>query len=148
MPTTATTKPSTIAPAIKVADEVWLATLMLHQRHPECLDFSIEEIMEFAATAKELRIMGPLRPGFYVHVVQHCVANRPPNPGRYRMLLETSPGRRRSVSVLAMLIIRNEKEERFRLSPKTCPKTGLKELSRGIAIGAQKRQSERSKTIP
>ncbi len=37
----------------------------------------------------------PLRPGVYVHIVQHCVANRPPNPGRYRMLFETAPGRRR-----------------------------------------------------
>ena len=37
----------------------------------------------------------PPRPGVYVHVVQHCVANRPPNPGRYRMLYETSEGRRR-----------------------------------------------------
>ena len=80
---------------IKVADEVWLATAMLHQRHSERVDFSIEEIMEFAGSAKELRLMGPLRPGFYVHVVQHCVANRPPNPGRYRMLFETAPGRRR-----------------------------------------------------
>ncbi|HZD94101.1 MAG TPA: hypothetical protein VE133_07590, partial [Candidatus Sulfotelmatobacter sp.] len=26
---------------------------------------------------------------------QHCVANRAPNPGRYRMLFETAPGRRR-----------------------------------------------------
>ena len=25
----------------------------------------------------------------------HCVANRPPNPGRYRMLYETTEGRRR-----------------------------------------------------
>jgi hypothetical protein len=49
---------------------------------------------------------------------------------------------------LAMLIIRNEKEEKFRLNPKTCPKTGLEELSRGIADGAQERQSEQSKTIP
>ncbi len=37
----------------------------------------------------------PLRPGVYVHVLQHCVANRPPNPGRYRMLYESAPGRRR-----------------------------------------------------
>src|SRR5439155_18620696 len=80
---------------IKVADEVWLATAMLHQRYSERVDFSIEEIMEFAGSAKELRLMGPLRPGFYVHVVQHCVANRPPNPGRYRMLFETAGGRRR-----------------------------------------------------
>ncbi len=82
-------------PSIKVADEVWLAVAMLHQRHPERSDFSIAEIMEFSGTAKELRFLGPLRPGFYVHVVQHCVANRPPNPGRYRMLVETASGRRR-----------------------------------------------------
>src|SRR5690349_9934124 len=83
------------AAAMKVADEVWVATLMLHQRHSDRADFSIEEIVEFARSSKELRSMGPLRPGVYVHVVQHCVANRPPNPGRYRMLLETSAGRRR-----------------------------------------------------
>jgi hypothetical protein len=82
-------------PTIKLADEVWLATAMLHQRHPERRDFQIEEIVEFAKSAQELRLTGPLRPGFYVHVVQHCVANRPPNPGRYRMLFETGPGRRR-----------------------------------------------------
>jgi hypothetical protein len=82
-------------PTIKVADEVWIATAMLHQRQPDRPDFSIEEIMEFASTSKELRLLGPLRPGFYVHVVQHCVANRPPNPGRYRMLVETTTGRRR-----------------------------------------------------
>jgi len=35
------------------------------------------------------------RPGIYVHAVQHCVANRAPNPGRYRMLYETRPGYRR-----------------------------------------------------
>jgi len=35
------------------------------------------------------------RPGFYVHAIQHCVANRAPNPGRYRMLYETRPGYRR-----------------------------------------------------
>jgi hypothetical protein len=88
--TTAITKPT-----IKVADEVWVATVMLHQRHPSRSDFSIEEIVDFARSAKEIRLMGPLRPGFYVHVVQHCVANRPPNPGRYRMLFETATGRRR-----------------------------------------------------
>src|SRR5579862_4708801 len=82
-------------PNIKVADEVWVAIAILHQRHPERSDFSVEEIMEFSGKAKELRVLGPLRPGVYVHVVQHCVANRPPNPGRYRMLFETAPGRRR-----------------------------------------------------
>jgi len=45
--------------------------------------------------ARQEGLRRPLRPGLYVHVVQHCVANRPPNPGRYRMLFQTSAGRRR-----------------------------------------------------
>jgi hypothetical protein len=76
----------------KVADEVWIVTALLHREHARRGDFTIEEIMERAA--KEAG-KDPLRPGVYVHVVQHCVANRPPNPGRYRMLFETAPGRRR-----------------------------------------------------
>jgi hypothetical protein len=76
----------------KVADEVWLIVALLHREHPEQADFTIEEIMQRAT--KEVGRQ-PLRPGAYVHVVQHCVANRPPNPGRYRMLFETAPGRRR-----------------------------------------------------
>lgn len=76
----------------KVADEVWLAVALLHRERPEQTDFAVEEIMAQAAKASGKR---PLRPGVYVHVVQHCVANRPPNPGRYRMLFETAPGRRR-----------------------------------------------------
>jgi hypothetical protein len=81
--------------AIRLADEVWLATAILHERRPENQDFSVEEIVDFARSAKELRVLGPLRPGFYVHVVQHCVANRAASPARYRMLVETAPGRRR-----------------------------------------------------
>lgn len=76
----------------KVADEVWIAVALLHRKHPRQPDFTIEQIME-RATKEAGR--DPLRPGVYVHVVQHCVANRPPNPGRYRMLFETAPGRRR-----------------------------------------------------
>jgi len=83
---------STISEQIKVADEVWVATALLHREHPERCDFKLEEIVERAAQEAGHE---PLRPGVYVHVVQHCVANRPPNPGRYRMLFETAPGRRR-----------------------------------------------------
>lgn len=78
----------------KVADEVWVATALLHQKNPDRLDFSIEEVMD-SARAMWREHTGNLRPGIYVHIVQHCVANRPPNPGRYRMLVETGPGRRR-----------------------------------------------------
>ena len=77
---------------IKVADEVWIATALLHREHPDRADFEIEEIMQRATKEAGKR---PLRPGVYVHIVQHCVANRPPNPGRYRMLFEIAPGRRR-----------------------------------------------------
>ena len=48
------------------------------------------------AQAESADVTGkPLRPAVKVHVYQHCVANKAPNPGRYRMLYETAPGRRR-----------------------------------------------------
>jgi hypothetical protein len=77
---------------IKVADEVWIATALLHREHPERTDFTVDEIVD---RAKREALSTPLRKGVYVHAVQHCVANRPPNSGRYRMLTQTSPGRRR-----------------------------------------------------
>jgi hypothetical protein len=85
MPISSTTR-------VKVADEVWIATALLHCEESTRPDFTIEQIVE---RARKEGIEVPLRPGVYVHVVQHCVANRPPNPGRYRMLFETGEGRRR-----------------------------------------------------
>lgn len=77
---------------LRVADEVWVIVAMLHRENPNREDFTIEEIMD---RANNEHATGVLRPGFYVHVIQHCVANRPPNPGRYRMLVETQKDRRR-----------------------------------------------------
>lgn len=77
---------------VKVANEVWVATALLQREHPERPAFAIEEIV---ARAGKEGLDRPLRPGVYVHVVQHCVANRAPNPGRYRMLFETNDGKRR-----------------------------------------------------
>jgi hypothetical protein len=77
---------------ILVADEVWLAAALLHREHPDRSDFAVAEILE---RAKHEAIAGKLRPGVYVHIVQHCVANRAPNPGRYRMLFETRKNHRR-----------------------------------------------------
>lgn len=77
---------------IKVADEVWIATALLQHEQSERGDFTIEEIKE---RIKRENIAGELRTGAYAHIVGHCVANRPPNSGRYRMLIETAPGRRR-----------------------------------------------------
>ena|SRR6266853_1681730 len=86
---------TTISPSrtrIRVADEVWIATALLHRENPGQPDFTIDQILQRAAKEE---IAVTIRPGVYVHIVQHCVANRAPNPGPYRMLLETSPGKRR-----------------------------------------------------
>ena len=79
---------------ILVADEVWLATALLHRHYPESSDFSVKEIVEQARKEK-MTGTSIVRPGVQVHAYLHCVANKPPNPGRYRMLVETSKGRRR-----------------------------------------------------
>lgn len=79
-------------PELKVADEVWIATALLHREHPDRDDFTVAEIVE---RARKEGLTPELRPGVYLHANLHCVANRPPNPGRYRMLLETGPNRRR-----------------------------------------------------
>ena len=79
---------------VRVADEVWLATASLHREHPDRTDFTIGEIVARAESASVTGVK-PLRAGVKVHIYLHCVANRPPNPGRYRMLVETATGRRR-----------------------------------------------------
>ena len=78
----------------RVADEVWIAVATLHRSHPDRADFTIREIVEQAESTNVTGVK-PLRPGVKVHAYLHCVANRPPNPGRYRMLFETTGGRRR-----------------------------------------------------
>src|ERR1017187_10024598 len=85
-------KASATGVEIKVADEVFIATALLHKENPDREDFSISEIVTRAA--KE-NLFGELRPGVRVHASLHCVANRAPNPGRYRMLYATGDHTRR-----------------------------------------------------
>lgn len=77
---------------VKVADETWIVTALLHRENPSREDFTVNEIVDRAA--KEA-LTGELRPGVYIHALQHCVANRRPNPGRYRMLFATGKTTRR-----------------------------------------------------
>ncbi len=77
---------------VKVADEVFIATALLHREHPEREDFTIGEIVE---RAERENLFGKLRPGVRVHATLHCVANLAPNPGRYRMLFGTGKHTRR-----------------------------------------------------
>ena len=79
--------PTSTGSTLNIADKVWIATALLHREHPEQSDVAVEEIVE---RAHKEGLERPLRPGVCVHVVQHCVANRPPNPGRYRILHETA----------------------------------------------------------
>ena len=79
---------------VKVADETFLATALLHKEHPERADFTISEIVD---RAEKENLFGELRPGVRVHATLHCVANRPPNPGRYRMLYASGDRTRRLI---------------------------------------------------
>jgi len=79
-------------PEIRVADEVWLATALLHRENPSRDDFAVKEI---EARVAEEGLLDERRRGIYPHIIQHCVANRPPNPNDYRMLYETRPKHRR-----------------------------------------------------
>src|SRR5438876_818618 len=81
-----------IASDIKVADETFIATALLHREQPARQDFTIAEIVE---RAEKENIYGELRPGVRVHATLHCVANRVPNPGNYRMLYATGKSTRR-----------------------------------------------------
>ena len=75
---------------IRVADEAWIATALLHKEHPDANDFSLDEIHEKAV--KEFR---DERPGVRQHIVTHAVASNPPDPARIRLLHNSGRGRRR-----------------------------------------------------
>jgi hypothetical protein len=77
---------------ILVSDETWVALALLHREYPGREDFTITEIVE---RAKRESLTESLRPGVRVHATLHCVANLPPNPGRYRMLYATGKHTRR-----------------------------------------------------
>jgi bifunctional DNA-binding transcriptional regulator/antitoxin component of YhaV-PrlF toxin-antitoxin module len=77
---------------MRVADAIWTATALLHQENPKAEDFEVQQIVSRAVQEK---LVGGFRPGLQAHASGHCVANKKPNGGRYRMLYETDRGRRR-----------------------------------------------------
>jgi hypothetical protein len=78
--------------AVSVADEVWIATALLHREYPERPDFEKKEIEDRAAREG---LVEPPRPGISAHISSHAVASKKPQPNDYRMLVETERGRRR-----------------------------------------------------
>lgn len=81
-----------VPPPTRVADEVWIATALLHRENPHRDSFTIEEIVE---RARQEKVHPKLRIGVRVHAALHCVANREPNPARLRMLYATTKSTRR-----------------------------------------------------
>lgn len=77
---------------MKVANEVWVATALLHVENPEREDFQESEII---ARAKKEKLSPRLRAGFRTHVASHCVASKTPHATPFLMLTETGRGRRR-----------------------------------------------------
>ena len=100
--------------AIRVADEVWIATALLHREHRDREDFTIGEIVE-RARRENVNKSVPPRSSVRVHAAQHCVANKPASPGRYRMLVETARARRRLYTPL-------DRAHRDRIAGKCVPK--------------------------
>jgi hypothetical protein len=81
---------NSISAEIKIADEVFLATALLHRENPKKTDFWAKEIIQRVRTE-----FGDSRQSVAAHVSGHCVANLEPNGGRYRILYKTSNGNRR-----------------------------------------------------
>ncbi|MBX3027090.1 hypothetical protein KF840_19485 [bacterium] len=77
---------------VSIADEVWIATALLHREHPERDGFTAREITD---RARREGITPRLRAGLVTHASQHCVANRPPSPARLRLLFASSRSQRR-----------------------------------------------------
>ena len=97
--------------SIKVADEVWVGTALLHLEQPDRESFSTAEIVD---RVFQEGLHRPLRPGVQVHVSQHCVANKRPNPGNSCMLYETARGQRR-------LYRHTDEAHPYRMGGKTVP---------------------------
>lgn len=81
-----------VATDLKVADEMWVAAALLQRERGRDGDFTPQDVVD---RAKREGLSGDQRPGVRQHAQYHAVASRRPNPGRYRMLTETMPGRRR-----------------------------------------------------
>ena len=81
-----------VPPATRVADEVWIATALLHRENPDREAYTIDEIVD---RARQEKVHSKLRAGVRVHAALHCVANREPNPARLRMLYATGKNTRR-----------------------------------------------------
>ena len=76
---------------LKASDAVWIATALLQRQSPT-ESFTVSEIVDRVFVE---RLTERPRSTVYLHVNQHCVANRPPNAAALKMLVEVTDNRRR-----------------------------------------------------
>ncbi|HEX9121680.1 MAG TPA: hypothetical protein VF840_14185 [Terriglobales bacterium] len=76
---------------LRVADQAWIATALLHRENPDSVDFSLKDIIGRA----DQEFGHPLQPGVWQHIVSHGVAQNDPTPARLRMFTKTARSRRR-----------------------------------------------------
>lgn len=80
---------------LTVADAVWVGTAVLQRRLGKAgrdTGFSTDTIVNFV---QQLHLTKGAQKSIWQHVNQHCVANRPPQPNRSRMLFALGGGVRR-----------------------------------------------------
>jgi hypothetical protein len=75
-----------------LADEVWVATALLHRENPGRSDFEVSEIR---AKVIELDPASAAAPGLNTHLSSHCIASKTRHGVNVRMLTDTRHGRRR-----------------------------------------------------
>jgi hypothetical protein len=77
---------------LTVADEIWVATALLHREHRDRPDFTLSEIVQ---RAEREGVSAEHRASLRPHASRHCVANAAPSPSVHRMLVETGKSTRR-----------------------------------------------------
>ena len=77
---------------LKAADAVWVAVAHLHPENPDAVDFPIAVVVK-RTLDDGLTDAAPIT--IQTHAHRHLVANLEPKHATYRMLQQTSPGRRR-----------------------------------------------------
>lgn len=75
---------------LTASNAVWIAAALLQKGHPDKEGFDRTEIAELARKLSRVSLKT-----IWQHIDQHCVADRPPNPGRARMLTHVMRGKRR-----------------------------------------------------
>lgn len=78
-------------PVLRVAAEVWLNVAEMEKDNPG-ESFAPKDIINHIRANNYYK---SFRPGIVTHISQHCVADKPPNPGRYAYLASDGDGGRK-----------------------------------------------------